>query len=148
MASNAERAATLVRAVEASIEGDSSVIAELYTDDVTGWAPALRVSSAAELAVELEDREEAFSEIDLDVVPLDVSGDRACVEWVARMTHSGPFVIDDDIVIDPTGQRITLVGVTVAEFEGERIRSFRQYWDEAALLEQLMLLPDEDEDGA
>ena len=61
------------------------------------------VSSAAELAVELEDREDAFSDIELDVSPLDVSGDCACVEWVAQMTHSGPFVVDDDVVIDPTG---------------------------------------------
>ncbi len=60
MASHAERAATLARAVEASIEGDSSVVAELYTDNVEGSAPALNVSSAAELAVELEDREDAF----------------------------------------------------------------------------------------
>ena len=56
MASNAERAATLVRALEASVVGDSTVVADLDTDDVRGWAPAFTVSSAAELAVELEDR--------------------------------------------------------------------------------------------
>jgi hypothetical protein len=71
MASNAERAATLVRALEASIVGDSSVISDLYTDDVKGWAPALTVSSAAELAAELEDRDGAFSDIELDVSPFD-----------------------------------------------------------------------------
>ena len=89
MASNAERAATLVRALEASIVGDSTVIAELYTDDVKGWAPALAVSSAAELAVELEDRDGAFTDVELDVSPFDVAGDRACVEWVVTLTHSG-----------------------------------------------------------
>jgi len=62
MASNAERAATLVRALEASIVGDSGVIGELYTDDVKGWAPALTVSSAAELAVEFEERDGAARE--------------------------------------------------------------------------------------
>jgi ketosteroid isomerase-like protein len=144
MASNAERAKTVGRALEANLRGDSTVVAELYTDDVKGWAPGLDVSSAAALAVELEDREEAFSDIELEVSPLDVSGDRACVEWTARMTHSGPLAIDDDVVIDPTGARVTLNGVTVAEFDGERIRSFRQYWDEAALREQI-LIPDDDD---
>lgn len=143
MASNAERAATLVRALEASIVGDSGVIAELYTDDVIGWAPALTVSSAAELAVEFEDRDGAFSDIELDVSPFDVAGDRACVEWVVSLTHSGPLEVDDDLVIDATGIRVSLHGITVAEFEGERISSFRQYWDEVELLEQLSLLPDE-----
>ena len=141
MASNAARAATLVRALEASIVGDSTVIADLYTDDVRGWAPALTVSSAAELAVEFEDRDGAFSDIELDVSPFDVADDRACVEWVVTLTHSGPLELDDDVVIDPTGLRISLRGVTVAEFEGDRIASFRQYWDEIELLEQLALIP-------
>ena len=143
MASNAERAATLVRALEASIVGDSTVIAELYTDDVRGWAPALTVSSAAELAVEFEDRDGAFSDIELDVSPFDVADDRACVEWIVNLTHSGPLELDDDIVIDPTGKRVSLHGITVAEFDGDRISSFRQYWDEVELLEQLSLLPTE-----
>ena len=143
MASNAERAATLVRALEASIVGDSTVIADLYTDDVRGWAPALTVSSAAELAVEFEDRDGAFSDIELDVSPFDVADDRACVEWVVNLTHSGPLELDDDIVIDPTGLRVSMHGVTVAEFDGDKISSFRQYWDEVELLEQLALLPTE-----
>ncbi len=141
MATNAERAATLVRALEASITGDSSNVAELYVDDVKGWAPAMSVSSAAELAVELEDRGGAFSDIELEVSPLDVSGERACVEWIAMLTHSGPLQIDDERTIDPTGLRVTLHGVTVAEFADDQIASFRQYWDEVELLEQLALVP-------
>ena len=141
MASNAERAATLVRALEASIVGDSSVVGELYTDDVTGWAPALTVNSAAELAAELGIRDGAFSDVELDVSPFDVAGDRACVEWVVSLTHSGPLELDDDVVIDPTDIRVSLHGVTVAEFDGDKISSFRQYWDEMELFEQLDLLP-------
>jgi ketosteroid isomerase-like protein len=143
MASNAERAATLVRALEASMRGDSSVVAELYTENVRGWAPSLSVSSAVELAVELEDREDAFSEVELDVTPLDVSGDRACVEWVVTLTHSGRLEMDDELVIEPTGIRVTLHGTTIAEFEGEKISSFRQYWDEIELLEQLTPPPED-----
>jgi ketosteroid isomerase-like protein len=143
MGSSADRAATLVQAIEASVTGDSRVVRELYADDVHGWSPVMTVSSAAELAVELEDRQEAFSDIDLDVTPLDVGDDQACVEWVATATHSGPLVVDDDVVIEPTGGRFTLRGVTVADFEGNRIRAFRQYWDEVSLLEQLQIVPSE-----
>jgi ketosteroid isomerase-like protein len=42
-----------------------------------------------------------------------------------------------DHSIGPTGTRVTAHGVTVAEFEGDRICSVRQYWDENGLLEQL-----------
>jgi len=141
MGSSADRAAVLVQAIEASVTGDSRVVRELYADDVQGWSPVMTVSSAAELAVELEDRQEAFSDIDLDVTPLDVGADQACVEWIATATHSGPLVIDEDVVIEPTGGRFTLRGITVADFEGDRIRAFRQYWDEVSLLEQLELIP-------
>jgi ketosteroid isomerase-like protein len=143
MGSSADRAAVLVQAIEASVTGDSRVVRELYADDVQGWSPVMTVSSAAELAVELEDRQEAFSDIDLDVTPLDVGADQACVEWIATATHSGPLVIDEDVVIEPTGGRFTLRGITVADFEGDRIRAFRQYWDEVSLLEQLELIPTE-----
>jgi len=143
MGSNADRAAALVRGIEASVTGDSIVIAELYTDDVRGSSPAMLISSAAELAVEFEDRDEAFSDVELDLKPLDAGGNQACVEWVATVTHSGPLVVDDDLVIEPTGRRLALRGVTVADFDGDRICSFRQYWDEVSIIEQLGLLPAE-----
>jgi ketosteroid isomerase-like protein len=143
MGSSADRAAVLVQAIEATVTGDSRVVRELYANDVQGWSPVMTVSSAAELAVELEDRQEAFTDIELDVSPLDVGDDQACVEWIATATHSGPLVIDEDVVIEPTGGRFTLRGVTIADFEGDRIRAFRQYWDEVSMLEQLQLLPTE-----
>ena len=143
MGSSADRAAALVQAIEATVTGDSRVVCELYADDVQGWSPTMTVTSAAELAVELEDRQDAFSDIELDVTPLDVGDDQACVEWIATATHSGPLVVDEEVVIEPTGGRFTLHGVTVADFEGDRIRAFRQYWDEVSLLEQLQLLPSE-----
>jgi ketosteroid isomerase-like protein len=139
--SNAERAAVLVKAIRASVSGDSSAICEMYTDDVRGWSPAMCISSTAELAVEFEDRENEFSDIELELAPLNVGGDQACVEWVASATHSGPLEIDSERVIEPTGRRFTLCGITIAEFMGGRICEFREYWDEIGLLEQLQLLP-------
>jgi ketosteroid isomerase-like protein len=136
---NSARASILARSLRASIERDSSVVGELYTDDVKVWAPALSVSSARELVEEFERRDEVFSGIELEVAPLDVSGDYACAEWTVTMTHSGPLVLADGIV-EPTGIRITVNGVTVAEFAGDRICSLRQYWDEFGVLEQLGLL--------
>ena len=56
-------------------------------------------------------------------------------------THTGRLVLDEEVTLEPTGRRIELRGAVIAEFEGDRIRSFRQYWDEAELLEGLGLLP-------
>jgi ketosteroid isomerase-like protein len=141
MGTNAEHAAALVRAIEASVTGDVSEIEELFAPDVHGSSPVLSVSSREELAIELEERDDAFSEIELAVDPLDVNGSQACVEWVAAATHSGPVGLDTgQVAIEPTGRRVTLRGITVAEFDGDRIASFRHYWDDVALLEGLGLL--------
>jgi ketosteroid isomerase-like protein len=90
---------------------------------------------------ELERRDDAFSDLQLEASPLDVVGDIACVEWRVTMTHTGPLVVADGKVVDPTGMRVTLYGITVAEFRDDRISSLRQYWDELSLFDQLGLLP-------
>jgi len=140
---NQVRAQRLVRAVEASVTGASNAIADLYTDDVQGWSPAGTISSAAELAVEFEDRDDAFSDVEITVVALDVGGDQACVEWVASVVHSGALVLEGNVLVRPTGRRLTLRGATVADFDGDRIRAFRQYWNEMELLDQIRAAAEE-----
>jgi ketosteroid isomerase-like protein len=137
---NAARATTLVRALQAALAGDIATVRELCTDDVKAWAPAMSVGSLGELVAEIERRDEAFSDVDLDVAPLDVGGDYACAEWSLAMTHSGRLILADGMAIEPTGVRIVLHGATVAEFREQRICSVRQYWDEFAVLEQLGVL--------
>jgi len=137
MTSNEERATTLVKALHAGIEGDKAALGALLTDDVRAWTPALATSSLSELIDELERRDSAFTDMELETVPLDVGGDFACVEWTVEMTHSGRIALTGEEGIEPSGTRVTLHGVTVAEFEGDRICSLRQYWDEYAVLAQL-----------
>jgi len=144
MTSNADRATTLIRALRAGIDGDTGTIRDLCTEDVRAWTPALSAGSFTELAAELERRDHAFSDIDLEVAPLDVGGDYACAEWSVSMTHTGPLVLAGGEVAEPTGARITLNGATVAEFRHDRICSLRQYWDELAAFEQIGLIAGDD----
>jgi ketosteroid isomerase-like protein len=127
----------LVRAIEATVYGDSSSVNDLFTADVVAWSPTVSVTSRVELAVELEDREDAFSEIEVRTSPVISGRHRASAEWVVTATHSGPLAIGDGPALDPTGRRITLRGVTVADFDGARICAVRHYWDEVELLAEL-----------
>jgi ketosteroid isomerase-like protein len=122
------------------VRGDRDVLAQVYTDDVTAWTPAMFASNSDELFAQLERRDDAFTDVDLEVRPLDVGGDYGCVEWQVAMTHSGPLVLGGGKVVEPTGLRVHIQGATVAEFRGSRICSLRQYWDEFAVLEQLGVL--------
>ena len=139
---DATRAAILVRALQASVDHDRGAAGDVYTEDVRAWTPAMSTASLSELMDEFERRDDAFSDVELEVSPLEVVGEYACAEWSVSMTHTGRIELADRKVVDPTGVRVTLHGITVAEFRGHRICSLRQYWDELSVYEQLGLLGD------
>jgi hypothetical protein len=139
---NEERGARLARVIAAFISGDIGQLRGFFTDDVIASGPILHAASKAELTAEIEGRVGAFSERKVTVAPLDVAGDQACVEWVASGVHSGALVLDEQgsVVIAPTGRRVRIRAISVAEFEGDQIRSFRSYWNAAELLHELGVL--------
>ncbi len=138
---NAERADALVRALRAAISSDADTIRSLCAPDVQVWTVARNAASVDELVGAFLDRDEVFAEIELDTTPLDVAGAHACVEWTANMKHAGAVVLRDGTRVEPTGVVVALHGIAVAEFEGDRIASVRQYWDHMELLDQLGLAP-------
>lgn len=123
----------VTRAIRATLEGDSSVVDEVFTPDVhaslttTCW-------SAPCLAVEIEDRAGAFDDVELHPTRWRDLPDEIWVEWTASVFHVGPFSIED-VVIPASGRRTELHGITIAEFTADRISGFCQCWDCAALID-------------
>jgi ketosteroid isomerase-like protein len=136
------RAPVVRSALEAAVTGDAALAEQVYTDDVTGWSPAATTSSRADLVADLRGRTGIFSDVDLALDAVDEVGDKVIAEWRVAATHTGVLELDE-LRLDPTGRRVELRGVLIAEFEGDRIKRFRQYWDEVALLEGLGLLPED-----
>jgi ketosteroid isomerase-like protein len=128
-------------ALEAAVTGDAALVERVYSEDVEGWSPAFTIHSRAALVDEVRGRRGAFSDIALGLQVVGETGDGIVGEWRFAATHSGRLELDDDYWLEATGRRIQLRGVTIAEFDGDRITRFRQYWDEVALLEGLGLLP-------
>ena len=137
MAQN-DRGRTLQRALEACIRGELDALPELFTEDVSGWSPNLVVGSLGELAEAVADREDALSNVDIKVDAVDVVGNKGFAEYRVSAVFSGPFVIERDVVIEPNGHDILLGAAMVAEFSGDRISTFRNYFDDATLLEQML----------
>jgi len=104
MTSNHTRATTLVRALRAAIDRDRNTLEGLFADDVRTWTPTVATASLSELLNELDHRDESFSDIELAV----------------EMTHTGSFTLTDNTRVEPSGIRLALHGVTVAEFLDER----------------------------
>jgi len=142
MTDTAARADVLRDAMLAAVTGDQALVERAYTEDVTGWSPVMEVTSRDDLAADLAGRAAAFSDVDLVLDPVDAVGDKLIAEWRVAATHTGLLALDEEMALEPTGRRLELRGVLVAEFEGDRIRQFRQYWNEVELLDGLGLLPD------
>ncbi len=125
-------------ALRVAATGDVDGLSDIFTEDVVGWSPELFVTSLGQLKEAFSDREEAFSDIELDISAIEVPDGRVIVEWQLSAAHTGPLTIDDDFTIEPTGRSVKLAGATFTEFEGDKISSFRTYFDDAALLEQML----------
>jgi predicted ester cyclase len=139
--SDDQRKETLLKALRAGLTGEVDGLQGVFTDDVMGWSPNLSVSSLAELHEAFAERDESLDDIVFAVDAMDSVGDKVIAEWRVSAVHAGPVRIGDDLVVEPTGNQVTLAGATFAEFRGERIAAFRSYFDDAAILEQ-MLAPD------
>ena len=135
------RGDTLRRAIETCIKPDDaalSAVSDLFTADATVWSPNMMTTSLAGLVETLGLREGSFSNVEIEFNTLDVFGTRGVAEFRVAATFSGPFVVDDAVVIEPNGQRCLLGAAAVADFQGEKISGLRGYFDDATLLEQMM----------
>jgi hypothetical protein len=128
----------MVKALEAEVGSTSVDLGTLFTDDVTGWSPYAAVSGLTALAEISALREIAFSNVVILLRGVDEVGNRAYAEWVIEADHTGPLVLDEEVTLDATGRHIRLAGVSVADFREGKIRSFRTYFDDLSMIEQIV----------
>lgn len=129
-----DRPRVLVAALEAIMLGDASRFAELFCEDVELTSPHLSLRSRAALQRELGAPESSLSDIDVVVVALDTVVDKLIAEWRLEAMFTRPVLLDDGLLVEPTGGVARLTGASVAEFRGQQIRSFRHYYDDSQLL--------------
>jgi hypothetical protein len=134
---NRSRKEALSDAIKAEVGAAPADLTSLFTDDVIGWSPYVTVSGLAGLADLAALREEAFSNVVITFRGLDEVGNKAFAEWLVEADHTGPLVLGEDAVLEPTGRHVQLPGVTVADFREGKIRSFRTYFDDLSLIEQI-----------
>ena len=128
----------LLKALEAEVGGGSDDLSTLFTDDVVGWSPYATVSGLTALAELAALRDVAFSNVVLSFRGLDEVGNKAFAEWVIEADHTGPLVLSEDAALEASGKHVQLPGVTVADFRDGKIRSYRTYFDDISLIEQIV----------
>ena len=88
---------------------------------------------------------EAYNAHDLDkfidYYTDDCEGTTVIGEWTAEATNTGALYLPSGEVLPPTGKRFTNNGIDISVIDAGQIRSHRLYWDTAAVLAQLGLMP-------
>jgi steroid delta-isomerase-like uncharacterized protein len=80
----------------------------------------------------------AYPDASLEIInAADTGGGLVATEWVFHGTNTG--TLPDGT--PPTGRTVALRGATFAQFEGDKVRSERVYFDMHNLFEQLGLKP-------
>ena len=131
------RKQVLADALMAEVGAAPADLETLFTDDVVGWSPYVTLSGLAAVADLAALREAAFSNVVIMFRGLDEVGNKAFAEWLVEADHTGPLVLSEDSVLEATGRHVQLPGVTVADFRAGKIRSFRTYFDDISLIEQI-----------
>jgi steroid delta-isomerase-like uncharacterized protein len=109
-----------------------------YTDDVSYEDPGLS------LVLKGKDQVrgfalsffEAFPDLKAEIISTIVSGNRAASEWRLSGTQTR-----DLAGIPAAGKRMDVLGASIYEFEGSKIKRKVDYWDFATALRQLGAMP-------
>lgn len=132
------RSDVFVHALETFVGAGRDDPGTLFTEDVHSWSPAVNATSLAELSEALDDRDEALSNVTVVIRSMHTGGNRVMAEWRLDADHTGPLVVNDELTVPATGRHIHLGGASFADFRGDKISALRTYFDEMALMEQLI----------
>ena len=120
-------------------EHDPEAVAAFFTDDAVyaDHGAGTEAVGREEIHRHVETVLTAFPDLEFELLKSTHGPDFTCGEWRATMTHLGDF---DGLAA--TGRRLESSGVDVATINGDdRLTRVTSYYDGAALMRQLGLLP-------
>jgi hypothetical protein len=129
----------LATAIRIAVSGEPDELTAALMPDAVGWSPAGTYTSRSS-AVALADRGLASLHVDtFEVTTLVWCAPLLLGEWHLETRHLDSMLIADDLLVEPSGRLITLAGAAVIEFCGDRISRSHVYFDDATLIEQVLL---------
>jgi len=84
----------------------------------------------------------AFPDLHVEIQDQIAEGDRVAIRWVASSTHKG-----DLMGINPTGNRVTLVGMTIERIADGQIAETWEIYDALGMMQQVGAIPSPEEEA-
>jgi steroid delta-isomerase-like uncharacterized protein len=117
-------------------EGQLDVIDELLTEDYVRRTRGSGQHSRDDLREAARRIREAFPDLQLSVGNMLREGDTVVSHWESRGTHQRELY-----GVPPTGELVTLSGITVSTFRGDRVDSEWVTWDPSDMVDLLGVIP-------
>jgi steroid delta-isomerase-like uncharacterized protein len=124
--------AALMRAVEAWNSGDVDSYMELYAENIKLHAGTYDFPDKKAVEGMYKGFHAATSDLRLDIHETLGDGDRLAVRYTVTGTHTGELMD-----IPPTGQEISMTGITIMHFENGRVVERWDSDDSAEVLSRL-----------
>jgi hypothetical protein len=131
----------LVHTLLADAGAVRAVVAELEAsvdEAVVLWSPSLCTSSRTELVNALLEMDDAVGDIEVDILGEAVAGRTVFLEWRVVGRFVNPGVLNDELVVPPSGAPVGCSGVLVIGFDDRRATRICCFHDGLALLEQAL----------
>jgi ketosteroid isomerase-like protein len=128
-----------VSSIRVAVVGGPGPLGDALTEDVRGWSPALSFEGRAEAEAALADQVTSLTVLSFDVDALLWAEPVAVAEWHLDATVDDTMLVADDVLVESRGRPLALAGVTVARFRQGRVAVVRTYYDDASLIEQVIL---------
>jgi steroid delta-isomerase-like uncharacterized protein len=133
----------LDRYVERYNAGDLDAVMDLYADDAVQGMPDGIFEGRSAIHERLARELEAIPDVTHTVVSFVEQGDAFADEWTFVGTHTGPFLLPNGTVLDPTGNRVEVRGMEVVRVGSDgKILVNTLYYDNLAVAVQLGLVPE------
>lgn len=117
---------------------------EVYAADVVLHEPDQDLRGLEEVKQYLSMYVSAFPDLNVTVEDVIAEGDRAVTRWTLRGTHEGEI----EEFGPPTGRQVELGGISIQRIEGGKIVEEWERYDNLSVLQQLGLVPEQQQADA
>lgn len=128
----------LAELVRLALVGDPDLLCDALTSDAAGWSPTGSFASRAEAEEQRREHATSLTVEQFTVDRLWWCDPIAFTEWRLVAIHNAPLLVADEVLIEASGHAVTLVGASLATIVGGRIALMHSYFDDAAIIEQVV----------
>jgi steroid delta-isomerase-like uncharacterized protein len=136
-----ENKALARRSWELVSQRNPDAIEEVYTADSVLHEPDQDLQGVEEAKQYLSSYISAFPDLNVTVEDVIAEGDQVVTRWTLRGTHQGEI----EEFGPPTGKQVELEGITIHRIEGGKIVEEWESYDNLSVLQQLGLIPEQEQ---